>query len=317
MNGVGPEPGQGQPPELGPAASPPPPIGPAIASRPAMGLGTLREPPLNPAGRPRNPSWVAKAVPRVLGVIAVIASALAIVAFSLRRQEHALRLAVEEELLAVTSERDELGRRLEQLRQAQERIEATLATVRGQLSQTTEELTVVRQAKEELGRQVEQRRTDIERLTNELQTLQSERDSLVVDATQWRDRHEALRARVGELEQAKAQLEARVTELTRRPMVELDKVVVSETGTMAQPAGAEPTSQEGHVIVVNREYDFVVMSLGRNHGLEIGQEFQIVRDNEVLGRVKVEKVYDELSAAAILPESKKDSIREGDSVAAL
>jgi hypothetical protein len=33
--------------------------------------------------------------------------------------------------------------------------------------------------------------------------------------------------------------------------------------------------------------------------------------------VKVEKVYDELSAAAILPDSKKDIIREGDLVKAL
>jgi hypothetical protein len=37
----------------------------------------------------------------------------------------------------------------------------------------------------------------------------------------------------------------------------------------------------------------------------------------VLGRVKVEKVYDELSAAAILPESQKNNIREGDAVKAL
>jgi hypothetical protein len=37
----------------------------------------------------------------------------------------------------------------------------------------------------------------------------------------------------------------------------------------------------------------------------------------VLGRVKVEKIYDELSAAAILPDSRKDTIREGDAVRAL
>ena len=39
--------------------------------------------------------------------------------------------------------------------------------------------------------------------------------------------------------------------------------------------------------------------------------------DEVLGRVKVEKVYDELSAAAILPDSQEDNIREGDTVTAL
>ncbi len=59
------------------------------------------------------------------------------------------------------------------------------------------------------------------------------------------------------------------------------------------------------------------MNMGKNQGLTVGQQFKIVRGSEVLGTVKVEKVYDELSAAAILPESKKDSIREGDAVVAL
>ncbi len=75
--------------------------------------------------------------------------------------------------------------------------------------------------------------------------------------------------------------------------------------------------QDGQVVVINREYDFIVMNLGKNDGLSIGQEFKIVRDNEVIGRVRVEKVYDELSAAALLPNSQKNSIREGDLVTSL
>jgi hypothetical protein len=58
------------------------------------------------------------------------------------------------------------------------------------------------------------------------------------------------------------------------------------------------------------------MNLGKSHGLTLGQEFQVIRDNQILGRVKVEKIYDELSAAAILPASNKASIREGDFVRA-
>ena len=85
---------------------------------------------------------------------------------------------------------------------------------------------------------------------------------------------------------------------------------------ISAPAAQAP-STSGQVVVVNREYDFIVMNLGKNHGLSIGQEFQIVRGDSVLGKVKVEKVYDELSAAAILPESQKDNIKEGDTVKAL
>ena len=86
---------------------------------------------------------------------------------------------------------------------------------------------------------------------------------------------------------------------------------------MPDCAGTSAAFTEGQVVVVNREYDFIVMNRGKNHGLSVGQEFQIVRGNQVLGKVKVEKVYDELSAAAILPDSQKDNIKEGDAVKAL
>jgi hypothetical protein len=123
-------------------------------------------------------------------------------------------------------------------------------------------------------------------------------------------------------------LETKVMELSERPSVELEKVLVtgdsptspaasssSSSGGAVVPVSTTSTSPtEGQIVVVNREYDFIVMNLGKNQGLSVGQEFQIIRGSEVLGKVKVEKIYDELSAAAILPESKKSSIREGDLV---
>ena len=108
---------------------------------------------------------------------------------------------------------------------------------------------------------------------------------------------------------------------SNRPTVELEKVTVTNeqaaAGGAALPvsaSGSGQTGTEGQIVVVNREYDFIVMNLGRHHGLSVGQEFAVVRGGDVLGKVKVEKVYDELSAAAILPESKKEAIREGDLV---
>ena len=52
-------------------------------------------------------------------------------------------------------------------------------------------------------------------------------------------------------------------------------------------------------------------------GLSIGQKFQVVRGADILGTVKVEKVYDDLSAAAVLSDTGISYIREGDSVLAL
>ena len=132
-----------------------------------------------------------------------------------------------------------------------------------------------------------------------------------------------LKSRLDEAQQAKGELESKVLELSGQPLVELEKVRVANDQpgggkAVAMPASASSgDASQGQVVVVNREYDFIVMNIGRNHGLSVGKEFQVIRGNEVLGKVKVEKVYDELSAAAILPESQKNNIREGDAVKAL
>ena len=125
------------------------------------------------------------------------------------------------------------------------------------------------------------------------------------------------------MQKAKEELETKLAELSPQPTVELDRVVVTDpaapaaSSALTQPAGSQVTAVQGQVIVVNREYDFVVINMGRNQGLAVGEEFQIVRGERVMGRVKVEKIYDELSAAAILPDTDKDAIREGDLVRAI
>jgi len=59
------------------------------------------------------------------------------------------------------------------------------------------------------------------------------------------------------------------------------------------------------------------MNLGKNQGLRLGQEFEILRDGQILGRAKVEKIYEELSAAALQPGVTLEEVREGDLVRAI
>ena len=161
----------------------------------------------------------------------------------------------------------------------------------------------------EIGRltsDLTQARNDMKQLSGQLAQLQTERDTA--------------KQQLADAEEAKGELESKVMELSNeRPTVELEKILVSGDqvrGGQTIFAGGK-VSTDGQVVVVNREYDFIVMNLGRNHGLAIGQEFQVFRNDEVMGRVKVEKVYDELSAAAIVQETQPDNIREGDLVRAL
>jgi len=256
-----------------------------------------------------------KAVILVVGGFAVLAIVVASTIVLLTK-ERDLRLATERQLSLVEAENADLEQQLQQIRQSKQEVETELARIKGELEQAAQQLAEERRAKQLLANAVDERQREIDRLGKDLEQIRTERTALTDQLAQSQKDRDAVQTQLADLERAKTELETKVLELSAHPTVELDKVVV----TNAPPFGmsATPTSAvQGQVIVVNREYDFIVINLGKQQGLEIGQEFQIVRGQEVLGRVKVEKVYDELSAAAILPDSNKDAIREGDLVKAL
>lgn len=247
-----------------------------------------------------------KALVPLLGALAALAMGVSAVAIVLQIQERDKRLARERELQLALAENDDLKVKLEDARQSKTRAEEQLATAKKTLAQAQDELASAVKAREELSRSIEDREKEIARLAKDLEQASA-------DSKQIADQLQSDRKRLADLEKAKADLESKVMELSgQQPLVELDKVLVKGDQAITLPTSVP--SADGQVVVINREFDFIVMNLGRNHGLAVGQEFQIVRGSEVLGRAKVEKVYDELSAAALLPESKKNAIREGDVV---
>ena len=263
----------------------------------------------------------------LLAILVVLSMGVAAVAIVLQMQEREKRQAKEQELYQSQSENDELKSKLQAMEQDKVRAEESLASTRKDLTQAQDELAKAVDAKETLSRSVEDREREIARLTKDLDQTRQEAKQAGKQLADLREERDTAKRQLADVEQAKQDLETKVMELTEKPTVELEKVLVTPDqvagGGSAQPgaapsvvmpASASTGPNAGQVVVVNREYDFIVMNLGKNHGLSVGQEFQIVRGTQVLGKVKVEKVYDELSAAAILPESQKNNIREGDAV---
>lgn len=282
----------------------------------------------------RRQGQAGKMLVPLLGIFTALAMGVAAFAILQWSKEREVRQARERDLHFAQAEKDELKARLDEIQDARSKAEDELGRVRKEFAQLKEELAQAVGVRETLSRSVEDREKEITRLTKELDHSQQESKQVATQLTDLQSERDAIKQQLADLEQAKGQLEAKVMELTERPTVELEKVLVAgqspsaggSTTPGATPPGAAAVrtvsattnaTASGQVVVVNREYDFVVVSMGKNQGLTVGQECQIVRDNQVLGRVKLEKVYDELSAAAILPESKKDSIREGDVVKAL
>ena len=156
-----------------------------------------------------------------------------------------------------------------------------------------------------------------------------------------------MQAQLKDLESRKNELEAKIKDLEEKASqaqsqgVELGKIVVSPEATAGAAAvvpaakaaarqkqakkAAAPTAVpiattagvsglEGKVLVINRDYSFVVINLGSKDGVNVGDVFSIYHNNKYIGDVKVEKVHDSMAAAGFVSSDIKDKINEGDQV---
>ncbi len=265
----------------------------------------------------------------LLSVLAVIAMGVAAASAYLLMQTRDALQAKEQDLALVRGENTDLKSRLDEAVQTRTRAEEDLSRARAELKEATDELAKTVEEKQTLVRSIDDREQEITRLTKELEQTRTQGGQIRQQLSELEAERDAMKRQLADLERAKSDLEAKVTEFAERPTVELEKVRVTSEEAAAVGATAVPTTasgisgtlHDGRVLVIDRDYDFIVMNRGKSHGVTIGQEFQIVRDRQVLGRAKVEKVYDVISAAALLPGSQEDAIRageeEGDTVKAL
>ena len=86
--------------------------------------------------------------------------------------------------------------------------------------------------------------------------------------------------------------------------VQLERIVVSETGAAAS---------SGRVVSINRDWNFVVIDLGWD-AVRIGDTVSIFRGDQLLAKARVERVQEGICAATLLPEWQAAEIHVNDVV---
>jgi len=66
--------------------------------------------------------------------------------------------------------------------------------------------------------------------------------------------------------------------------------------------------------MVNREYDFIVADLGRGDNVKLGDVLSVYRNEKFIARVQVERLEENICAAAVLPGWQNVEFNESDEV---
>lgn len=189
---------------------------------------------------------------------------------------------------------------------------------------------------DQLKQEVERFRAQIKDYTNQRDTLKEELDKAYQEASD-------LRKRIQELETTKQELaqqvnfgtvtdQAMVREAAKLPVVPTSPVEVRKVAEPAKKKETKPSEKSEkkveaklpfkevvdprplQVLSVNRQFKFVVVNAGLRSHVKLGDTLRVEQNGKPIGRIQVEKLYENFSACAILEEIKPAQIKEGDLV---
>jgi myosin heavy subunit len=243
--------------------------------------------------------------------------------FYLYQKEHTKNIELEEKIEEISTKQKITEAKFLEAQKILSSLEAKLNESSSQISDLTNELSKEKVSKEEAVSTLDQIRLELD------QTKANKAD-LEDKLNQAQDDLRSMQNKLNSLQSDKKDLEQKLKDLEESSQgVELGKIVVSPeiapavatSKTSKQSATRDVQKEatagntlEGKVLVVNKEYNFVVMNLGSKDGVGMGQVFSIYRGKTLLGDVKVEKLHDSMAAAGFILEDTKDKVKEGDKV---
>ncbi|MFH1691546.1 MAG: hypothetical protein ABIC68_03110 [Candidatus Omnitrophota bacterium] len=150
-------------------------------------------------------------------------------------------------------------------------------------------------------------------LESKVVDLQQEREIL---AKRLSELDSILQDRVDQIIQVKddlkaARVQANTADLRDSRVVQLQPIVVKAQQDV-QSGKALPMA--GQVLAVNDENNFVIIDLGQDDGIKVGQTFSIFRNSQKIASVEVIQARKEISAADIKQISSGSQIKIGDVV---
>lgn len=257
----------------------------------------------------------------LLLILLIVASlTLASGAFYLLQKERVNNKVLQDKLTEVNLKYAMTEKELQKSKESVSMLKLRLDENKTQLDTLSVDLQRERTAKE-------QAEAKMEKLRIELEQQKGLKSDLEKKFNQAQDKIQNLQAQLKELESKKVELETKIKDLETqsKSAVELGEIIVSPEDTVSareskSPAEKDPSkktpglSLEGKVLVINKDYNFLVINLGSKDGVDLDDIFSVYHDNKYIGDVKVEEVHDAMSAAGFVSRDIQDKVTEEDRV---
>ena len=245
----------------------------------------------------------------ILLVIASVTSAMiAVIGFVAKEREYMKRLVVEDKLALTLKEKRNLEKELETAKSAKEQSETKIVKMEEKFKDISSQLDDMKQKSESEAMDLEAKKAELARLKVDLENEKKEKLNISKKLDNLQLDYDKVKRQVSMLTSDKTDLEKRVSELQERQSVNLDKIVVNS------PETASKQLLQGKVLVVNKEYSFIVTDIGQDKNVQKGAKFDVMDGPKFLGKAEIDKVYDTMSSATVLPGSRINDMKKGNTI---
>lgn len=168
---------------------------------------------------------------------------------------------------------------------------------------------------------------DIEKAQKTTEELKARIEKVTAENTKLKTENESLRAEYNKLENQIEQL--------RQEHKESKTSAASETSTASKSTEVDVEFEnlitkkknetpyvipdeipDGRILTVDNETEFVIIDIGKKHGVSVGKVLSIYRGQDYLGDIQVTRVHEEMSAADLIPPFSSKTARKNDKVVA-
>lgn len=258
-----------------------------------------------------------KIVLLLLVVVSIVSALAAVFAFIGKEREYTKRLLLEYKLAATLKDRKRLEGEIELGKKAKEELDAKIKDLDKKMRELLAEVEEEREKTKSVMLDISTKEEEIAELKDTLEKEKDEKMSISKKLQELEFTHAKTKTEIARLKEEKAELEKKVSDLKEKS-VDLDTIVVNPTppATVSpmpvQPQGpAHKELLQGKVLVVNKDYNFIVTDLGQDDGIQKGMIFEVRDITESLGKAEIDKVYDTMSSATILPGSTISGMKKG------
>lgn len=168
-------------------------------------------------------------------------------------------------------------------------------------------------------KEINDRMRDKEARISELEKTISDQKLVMEEATKAKEEaqneQQRLEIQLSNLQGEMAEKE-KLLQRSQKELVEAKQIIraVKEAGVNIPALFKRAKPLDGQIVAVSEQVPIVMINLGSDRGVEKGYQFTVFRSNQFIGRVTVEEVYKDMSAARIVKEMTVKAIKRGDNV---